>query len=116
MKVVDVVYDFVLVMFNNIEVDLKKCGDDVFIWVDSLVSNVFIGFFVVFVVCVVVGVVLVVQILCFIIGLLMVVKCFVECMVDGDLLCVFEVWGSDELVDMMQVLVVMQKLLFEIVG
>jgi methyl-accepting chemotaxis protein len=116
MKAADAAYEPAITMLNNIEGDLKKRGDDVFAKVDSLVSNVFIGFLVAFAVCVVVGGVLAVQISRSIIGPLTAAKRFAERMASGDLSRAPEVSGKDESAEMMQALAAMQKSLSEIVG
>jgi methyl-accepting chemotaxis protein len=103
-------------MLNNIEADLKKRGDDVFATVDSLVSSVFAGFLVAFVVCLVIGGALAVLISRSIIGPLVSAKGFAERMAGGDLSRAPEVSGSDESAEMMQALAAMQKSLSEIVG
>jgi methyl-accepting chemotaxis protein len=116
MKAADAAYDPALTMLNNIEADLKKRGDDVFATVDSLVSSVFAGFLVAFVVCLVIGGALAVLISRSIIGPLVSAKGFAERMAGGDLSRAPEVSGSDESAEMMQALAAMQKSLSEIVG
>ena len=115
-KAADAAYDPALAMLNNIEGDLKKRGDEVFAKVDNLVGNVFVGFLVAFVVCIVVGGALAVQISRSIIGPLTAAKRFAERMAGGDLSRAPEVRGSDESAEMMQALAAMQQSLSEIVG
>jgi methyl-accepting chemotaxis protein len=115
-KAADAAYDPALAMLNGIEGDLKKRGDAVFAQVDGLVGNVFIGFLVAFVLCVVVGGALAVLISRSIIGPLVAAKRFAERMADGDLSRAPEAHGTDESAEMMQALVAMQKSLSEIVG
>ncbi|KQW51454.1 MULTISPECIES: methyl-accepting chemotaxis protein [unclassified Roseateles] len=116
MKAADAAYEPAITMLNNIEGDLKKRGDDVFAQVDSLVSNVFLGFIVAFVVCVVVGGALAMLISRSIIGPLMAAKRFAERMAGGDLSRAPEVRGNDESAEMMQALAAMQESLSGIVG
>jgi len=116
MKAADSAYDPALAMLNGIEADLKKRGDEVFTKVDGLVSSVFVGFIIAFVVCMVVGGALAIQISRSIIGPLTAAKRFAERMADGDLSRAPEVRGSDESAEMMQALAAMQQSLSEIVG
>ncbi|MFT7775472.1 methyl-accepting chemotaxis protein [Roseateles sp.] len=116
MKAADAAYDPALAMLNNIEGDLKRRGDEVFTKVDSWIGNVFVGFIVAFVVCIIIGGALAVQISRSIIGPLMAAKRFAERMADGDLSRAPQVRGTDESAEMMQALAAMQKSLSEIVG
>ena len=116
MRAADAAYDPAIAMLNSIEGDLKTRGDQIFAKVDGLVSSVFVGFIVAFVVCVVVGGALAVQISRSILGPLLSAKRFAERMADGDLSRAPEVQGSDESAEMMQALAAMQKSLSEIVG
>ncbi|WP_304622759.1 methyl-accepting chemotaxis protein [Roseateles caseinilyticus] len=116
MKSADAAYDPALAMLTNIEGDLRKRGDEVFAKVDSLVSRVFVGFLVAFVVCVAIGSALAVRISRSIIGPLTEAKRFAERMADGDLSRAPEVRGSDESAEMMQALAAMQRSLSGIVG
>ncbi|HEY9110047.1 MAG TPA: methyl-accepting chemotaxis protein [Roseateles sp.] len=115
-KTADVAYDPALAMLNDIEGNLKKRGDDVFAQVDGLVSSVFVGFLIAFVVCIVIGGALAVRISRSIIGPLVAAKRFAELMASGDLSRAPEAHGSDESAEMMQSLAAMQRSLSEIVG
>ncbi len=116
MKAADAAYDPALAMLNGIEADLKKRGDEVFLKVDRLVSGVFTGFLVTFVVCIVVGGLLAIRISRSIIGPLLAAKLFAERMAEGDLSRAPDARGTDESAEMMQALAAMQRSLSEIVG
>jgi methyl-accepting chemotaxis protein len=116
MKVADAAYEPALAMLTNIESDLKKRGDEVFVKVNGLIESVLIVFLVAFAACVIIGGALAVRISGSIIGPLNAAKRFAERMASGDLSRAPEVSGSDESAEMMQALAAMQKSLSEIVG
>ena len=104
MKAADTTYEPALAMLSNIEGDLKKRGDEVFVQVDRLVGRLFIGFLVAFAVCVVVGSLLAVQISRSIIGPLTAAKRFAERMAQGNLSRAPQAPGKDQSAAIIQAL------------